>query len=133
NPSSSPATRIFNTYPYPLITLKNVNLRLVVPYDLVVIFSLLILLPLPRVLGFDRGLFGFPPIAVLSVPVARVLQASLKISKFRFPAQFVPQLGGVDRVTQVVARPVLDLVVGVSRLAHHLQDQLEDILVVLFA
>ena len=38
------------------------------------------------------------------------------------PAQFGPELRGIDRVTAVVARTVLDPVERVFRLSHHLQD-----------
>ena len=49
------------------------------------------------------------------------------------PAQLGAQPGGVDRVAQVVARPVVDVVVGVGRLAHQLEDQFDHRLVVHFA
>ena len=70
---------------------------------------------------------------MVSVPIDGVLEAGLEVGKFRLPTKLGPELGGVDRVAQVVARPVLDLVVGIGRLAHHFEDQLEDVLVVLFA
>ena len=69
---------------------------------------------------------------MLSVPVDCVLKTGFKVSKLRLPAEFGPQLRRVDRVAQVVAWPVLNLVVGVGWLAHHLQDQFQDVLVVLF-
>ena len=56
-----------------------------------------------------------------------------KLENCGFPAELVAQLGGVDGVAQVVAGPVHHVVVGVRGLAHVLEDQLDDVLVVLLA
>ena len=85
------------------------------------------------VLGLDRGLLVLPPVLVGGVPVDGVLETGLKVGVFRLPTEFRPQLGGVDGVAQVMARPILDVVVGVLWLTHQFQDHLEDFLVVLLA
>ena len=65
------------------------------------------------------------------VPVNGVLEAGLEVGVFRLPAEFRPQLGGIDGVAQVVTRPILNVVVGVLWLAHQFEDQLEDFPVIL--
>ena len=85
------------------------------------------------VLGLNGRLLGLPPVAVVSVPVNGVLEPGFEVGELRLPTKFGPQLGGVDRVAEVVTRPVLDLVVGIGRLPHHFEDQLKDVLVVLLA
>lgn len=85
------------------------------------------------VLGLDRGLLVLPPVLVGGVPVDGVLETGLKVGVFRLPTEFRPQLGGVDGVAQVMARSILDVVVGVLWSTHQFQDHLEDFLVVLLA
>ena len=81
-----------------------------------------VLLALLLVPGFGGGLGGLPPLAVVRVPVDGGLQAGLEVRVRGRPAQFGPQFRGIDRVTAVMARAVLDPVERVLVLSHHLQD-----------
>lgn len=92
-----------------------------------------VLLALLLVSGFGGGLGGLPPLAVVRVPVDRLLQAGLEVRVRGRPTQFGPELRGIDRVTAVVARTVLDPVERVLRLSHHLQDHAQHGDVVLLA
>src|SRR5690606_12219155 len=65
-----------------------------------------------------------------AVPVDRRPQARGEVAVDRLPAELLPQLRPVDRVPEVVTRPVGDVVVGVARLPHRLEDLLDDVLVV---
>ena len=81
-----------------------------------------VLLALLLVPGFGGGLGRLPPLAVVRVPVDRLLQAGLEVRVRGRPTQFGPELRGIDRVTAVVARTVLHPVERVLALSHHLQD-----------
>lgn len=81
-----------------------------------------VLLALLLVPGFGGGLGGLPPLAVVRVPVDGGLQAGLEVRVRGRPAQFGPELRGIDRVTAVMARTVLHPVERVLVLSHHLQD-----------
>lgn len=81
-----------------------------------------VLLALLLVPGFSGGLGGLPPLAVVRVPVDGGLQAGLEVRVRGRPAQFGPELRGIDRVTAVMARTVLHPVERVLVLSHHLQD-----------
>ena len=81
-----------------------------------------VLLALLLVPGFGGGLGGLPPLAVVRVPVDGGLQTGLEVRVRGRPAQFGPELRGIDRVTAVVARTVLHPVERVLALSHHLQN-----------
>lgn len=81
-----------------------------------------VLLALLLVPGFGGGLGGLPPLAVVRVPVDGGLQAGLEVRVRGRPAQFGPELRGIDRVTAVMARTVLHPVERVLVLSHHPQD-----------
>ncbi len=81
-----------------------------------------VLLALLLVPGFGGGLGGLPPLAVVRVPVDGGLQTGLEVRVRGRPTQFGPELRGIDRVSTVVARTVLDPVERVLALSHHLQD-----------
>ena len=76
---------------------------------------------------------GRPPRLVVAVPLDRRGEAGLEVAVGRSPAELGAQLRGVDRIAQVVPGAVGDVVVRVARLAHQLEDQLDDVLVVLLA
>lgn len=83
------------------------------------------------VLGLNRGLFILPPVIVSGVPINGVLEAGPEVGVFWLPAELGPQFSGINSVTQVVTRAVLDLIVDILRLTHQLQDHFKDFLVVL--
>ena len=87
-------------------------------------------LALALVALLSRGLGLLPPLRVVGVPVDRRLQARLEIRVLGLPAQLGPQLCRVDRIPAVMARTVLDVVEGVLRPAHQMQDQPEHVDVV---
>ena len=91
------------------------------------------LLALLLVPGLGGGLRGLPPGAVLSVPLDGGLQSGFEVGVRGLPAELGLQFGGVDGVTAVVARTVLDPVERVFRLSHHLQDHAQHGDVVLLA
>ena len=91
------------------------------------------LLALLLVPGLGGGLRGLPPGAVLSVPLDGGFQSGFEVGVRGLPAELGLQFGGVDGVTAVVARTVLDPVERVFRLSHHLQDHAQHGDVVLLA
>ena len=92
-----------------------------------------VLLALLLVPGFSGGLGRLPPGAVVRVPVDGLFQTGLEIRVRGRPAQFGPELRGIDRVTAVVARTVPHPVERVFRLSHHPQDHAQHGDVVLLA
>jgi hypothetical protein len=70
---------------------------------------------------------------VLAIPLDGVGQPGLEVLVLRLPTRARAQLGGVDRIAQVVAGAVGDVVERVRGLAHQGQDQLDDLEVVLLA
>ena len=58
-----------------------------------------------------------------AVPVDGGCQARLEVAVLGLPAELVTKLRPVDRVPQVVAGPVGDVVARVAGLPHQLQDQ----------
>src|SRR5699024_1268705 len=81
------------------------------------------------VLGLGGGLLRAPPVLVLAVPVDGGLQPGREIGELRGPAQLGAQPGGVDRVAQIVAGPVGDVLIVPRGAAHDLQQQLDHLLV----
>src|SRR5690606_26679617 len=90
-------------------------------------------LALRRVEGLGRVLGGRPPVLVRAVPVDGGGEPRAEVRVARRPAELCTQLRGVDRVAQVVAGAVGDMVVCPRRLPHQLEDQLDHVLVVLLA
>src|SRR6185436_16603720 len=82
---------------------------------------LLLVVPLV-VAGFDR----LPPLAVLAVPVDRLLEPTRVERVLRRPAQ-VAQLGRVDRVAAVVAGPVRDMAYEIRAGARQVEDAANDL------
>lgn len=68
---------------------------------------------------------------MLGVPVDGVLKTSLEVGVFRLPTEVIPQLGGVDGITQIMTWTVLNMIVSVLRLTHQFQDHLKHFFVVL--
>lgn len=82
------------------------------------------LLALRRVARLGRIFLRGPPGLVVAVPVDSCGEAGGEVGVAGLPAQFVAQLGRVDRVAQVVPGSVGDVVVGVGGLAELREDQL---------
>src|SRR6478736_5982457 len=83
-------------------------------------------LALLRVLRLRRVLVRTPPVLVGLVPLDGVGQTGLEVLELRLPAELLAQLARLDGVAQVVPGAVVDVVEGVLRLAHQLEDQADD-------
>src|SRR5690349_18186480 len=70
------------------------------------------------VAGLDRIFQWAPPGFVVAVPVDGGTQAVLEVGVFRAPAELVVQRRGIDRIPQVVAGAVGDMI-EVIRIATH--------------
>src|SRR5579863_7386587 len=57
--------------------------------------------------AIGAGANGFPPVALGKIPFDRFAQASLQIVT-RLPAEFGFDPAGIDRIAQIVSRPVGD-------------------------
>src|SRR5690606_7912081 len=80
------------------------------------------LAPQPLVLEFRGELGRSPPGLVLAVPVDGCSESVAEARVPRRPTQLITQLGRVDRIAEVVAGAVADVLEVVRILAHELED-----------
>ena len=85
------------------------------------------------IFGFGFGFLRLPPSLVLLIPIDRLLRPSRKSVYLGCQPSSLRILVGIDAIAQIVAGPVLDVLVIVLVFAHQLKNSFHNFFVVLFA
>src|SRR5699024_230083 len=85
------------------------------------------------VVVLSKLLLGRPPRLVVSIPLDSRFKPDLEVRVRRRPAKFIAKLCGIDRISEVVTRSILDVFIRVIRETERAKEGLDHFAVASFA